>query len=687
MDAWVIKGGGSSEAGPLVSLASASERFRACCAAVVERFGHAGGLRGEAQARALRAACEGRDALVLLPTGGGKSLCYQAAAFQGGPGDAGVVAVVSPLVALMENQVAAARARGVGAELLASSQGKRERDRVLADLRLRQPETRLLYVTPEALAEGGGEGGGDGGGMKFAGRVLCDLARRGLLRLVAVDEAHCVSQWGTSFRPSYRRLGILTRCEGLRGVPVMALTATASGAVEEDIRTSLGLRDGLEVVRGGADRPNVRYEVRYADALNRAYAEATGRDAWDGTYVDLLELVRGALAADADAAVLVYATKKDDCGELAGRLRRDGVDARPYHAGMADRERERVARGWAKPKAPSPRCVVGTVAFGMGIDKGRVPLVAHWNLPKTLAHFYQESGRAGRDGSASRSVVYYAEGDVQSQAFIVQRQQQLDRQQQQRQRSGAGSGAGSGSGSSGQGPDAFEAFQAMVRFCTAPVCRRKQVLAHFGGGNEGGGRRPQGSRDACCDVCAEGARGVQARMDAGDASAAYGSPEVDPIAAACFGMQGRGGRGRGGAWEEDGDDRENEAPPVDEEEEEEDDAWFGAMEPPTRGDQAGGGAGGLRDDFWAQMERAEARAAAGAGPGASFRTRLGPVAARLGGAHGHPAHKPPAQVPRPVLRGASSLLGGTNRPRPVNSGFKRPRPLDPPVPTTALSRR
>ena len=325
------------------------------------------------QREAIDAALGRRDALVILPTGGGKSVCYQVPAACG----CGLVLVVSPLIALMDDQVAGAREAGLEAGALHSNLAAAERSRTYA--RAAGGDLHLLYVSPERF-------------------VLGDLieACGPRLGLIAVDEAHCVSHWGHDFRPEYRQLAAVL--DRLPGVPRMALTATATPAVQDDIVVQLGLRDPLRLV-GHPDRPNLIFRC-----LPRH---------------DQAAQVAEALAAHRGEGAIVYAQTRKEVERLAGALRKTGVEARAYHAGLDADERSEVQRRFVDEDLA---VVVATVAFGMGIDKADVRLVAHCDLPLSLEHYYQEAGRAGRDGQRALCLLLYAHGDERMQQRLIKSQ-------------------------------------------------------------------------------------------------------------------------------------------------------------------------------------------------------------------------------------------------------------------------
>ena len=363
------------------------------------RFGHLEFRHG--QYRAVRAALAGRSALVVLPTGGGKSLCYQVPALVLD----GLCVVVSPLISLMQDQVHAARSRGIRAAALTSAQPQPERERVLRDL-----ETgglRLLYVAPERLVGSG---------------LIGVLRRRGVA-LLAVDEAHCVSEWGHDFRPAYRRIGYARLA--LSRPPTLALTATATRAVRDDIVGTLRL-GVCERIVGSFDRPNLSFAVTQVknDAERRRRLLA------------MLKPYRG--------SAIVYVPTRVGAERWARSLLMAGVRAAPYHAGLEHGVRRGVQHEFL---ADHLDCVVATSAFGMGIDKPNVRAVVHLGLSTSLESYYQEAGRAGRDGRRSRCEMFWTREDLRLQRLIV--------------------------------PDPRK-LEPLLRYISAFGCRRELLLRHFG---------------------------------------------------------------------------------------------------------------------------------------------------------------------------------------------------------------
>ena len=338
---------------------------------------HFGWNRFRAGQRAVvEAVLEGRDALAVLPTGGGKSLCYQLPALVRD----GLVVVISPLVALMEDQVLALQKRGITAACLHAGLDPGRRQQAMA--RLRDESLRLLYIAPERLQ---GEA---------TRQMLENHASEGRLVALAVDEAHCISAWGHDFRPDYRRLGMIRRL--CPGVPMLALSATAAPRVRADILRLLDLRSPLVQV-SSARRVNLNYTMqrRPRDPMPQV--------------LEALEQSRG--------AALIYARTRRSVELWAERLREHKVDATPYHAGLDPVTRRTALTRFLEQKRP---VLVATVAFGMGVDRGDVGLVLHLDLPATPEGYLQESGRAGRDGQPASCLVLFSPGDRTTLSWAMQ---------------------------------------------------------------------------------------------------------------------------------------------------------------------------------------------------------------------------------------------------------------------------
>src|ERR1700722_11734879 len=317
----------------------------------------------------------GRDVFALLPTGGGKSLCFQLPAVM----REGLTVVISPLIALMKDQVDGLSAAGVPATFLNSTLDADEARRRLRGLH--QGAYRLLYIAPARLG---------------LASLMRDLAQWNVTRF-AIDEAHCISEWGHDFRPEYRRLAELRRA--FPDVPLLALTATATERVRRDIVTSLELRDPAVYV-ASFNRPNLQYRV--APKLN--------------TFRELLEFVR----ERGRESGIVYAASRRQAENLAEKLTEAGIPALPYHAGLESRQRtfnqERFRRD-------DVRVICATIAFGMGIDKPNVRYVVHYDLPKNLESYYQETGRAGRDGLPADCLLFFSQADAAKQLGFTQEQE------------------------------------------------------------------------------------------------------------------------------------------------------------------------------------------------------------------------------------------------------------------------
>ncbi|WP_313356673.1 DNA helicase RecQ [Microbacterium sp.] len=381
-------------------------------------------FRGD-QAAIVEHVVGGEDAVVLMPTGGGKSITYQVPALV----REGTGLVISPLIALMHDQVDALRANGVRAEYLNSTQAPDERREV--ERAYLAGELDLIYVAPERLSSA----------------QTTQLLQRGTLSVIAIDEAHCVSQWGHDFRPDYLALGDLA--ERFPGVPRMALTATATRATHQELTERLGLGRAEHFV-ASFDRPNIQYRIVPKVEVRR----------------QLVEFIR---SQPEGAAGIVYALSRKSVEQTAEHLASKGFDALPYHAGLPAEVR---AANQARFLREDGVVMVATIAFGMGIDKPDVRFVAHIDLPKSVEGYYQETGRAGRDGEPSVAWMAYGLGDVVQQRRMID-QSPGDRTFKMRM---------------GQHLDA------MLALCETVACRRQNLLRYFG----------QDS-DACgnCDTCLE----------------------------------------------------------------------------------------------------------------------------------------------------------------------------------------
>ena len=369
---------------------------------------------------------DGQDVFGVMPTGGGKSLCYQLPATL----LEGTAVVVSPLIALMKDQVDAANANGIQAAFLNSTQAPDEQREVLQ--RYRAGELDLLYLAPERLSLSG---------------FLDQLRQtpREKPAFFAIDEAHCLSEWGHDFRPDYLFLSRLK--SAFPGVPMAAFTATATRQVAADIEQQLSLQNAVKV-RASFDRQNLYYEIR-------------SKTDWRQQMLDFLKARPG-------QSGIIYRTSRKDVESTANFLQDEGIAAKPYHAGLPLKERSATQEAFLRDDTP---VIVATIAFGMGIDKPDVRFVLHGDLPKTIEGYYQETGRAGRDGEPSHCLLLYGPGDAGR--LLRFTDEIADETERQRTR---------------------DLLRAMDEFARIPSCRRKRLLAYF---NENLGKENCGSCDYC----------------------------------------------------------------------------------------------------------------------------------------------------------------------------------------------
>ncbi|CAA6814729.1 MAG: ATP-dependent DNA helicase RecQ [uncultured Sulfurovum sp.] len=349
------------------------------------------------------------DVLMILPTGGGKSLCYQLPSLL----MEGITVVVSPLLALMHDQVVALQSNDIPAAMLSSMQTLEEAQEI--EQKLRNGEIKLLYVAPERLTNA----------------YFLNLLHQLPINFFVIDEAHCVSEWGHEFRENYRRLSLLK--EQFSTTPIAAFTATATKAVEQDIATNLGLQNPMRV-RGSLFRENLSVNARHRIKDGRAQL---------GEFLKLHK----------DESGIIYTLSRKSTENIASFLQGKGIEAKAYHAGLATEEKNTT---YADFVADRVQIVVATIAFGMGIDKSNIRFVVHMTLPKTIENFYQEIGRAGRDGLESETLLLFSAQDIVQQKSFIEDLPETPYKEH-----------------------AFNKLEAMVRFANSENCRHQSVAAYF----------------------------------------------------------------------------------------------------------------------------------------------------------------------------------------------------------------
>ncbi len=372
------------------------------------------------QEEVIDAILDKKDVLMILPTGGGKSLCYQLPTLL----MEGVTVVVSPLLALMHDQVMALRANGISAAMLSSMQDMEESRQI--EQQLQQGEIKLLYVAPERLTNS----------------YFLSLLHRLAINFFVVDEAHCVSEWGHEFRENYRRLSLLK--EQFPTTPVAAFTATATKAVEADIAANLGLK-APKRVRGSLFRENLTIHAKHRIKDGR-------------------EQLLAFLSQHRGESGIIYTLSRKSTESVSQFLQSKGIEARAYHAGLSTEEKNRTYKAFVEDRV---EIVVATIAFGMGIDKSNIRFVVHMTMPKTLENYYQEIGRAGRDGLEAETLLLFSAADIVQQKMFIEDLPETPYKQH-----------------------AFNKLESMVRFANSEGCRHQSIAAYF-----------DDRIDACVDKC------------------------------------------------------------------------------------------------------------------------------------------------------------------------------------------
>jgi ATP-dependent DNA helicase RecQ len=374
------------------------------------------------QKQAMECVSRGQDSIVVLPTGGGKSLCYQAPAVT----MQGLTVVVSPLISLMKDQVDALKECGVPAARIDSSLSAYEQQAVFSAVR--NKKLKLLYLSPERLVSDG----------------FVELLRKTGVSFIAIDEAHCVSMWGHNFRPEYRQLGLLKKV--FADVTIGAYTATAIEQVRNDIAEQLHLNNPMMLI-GSFDRPNLVYKVRRR--------------------VNKMKQVCAVLDRHKGESGIIYCIRRKDVDAMCAQLAAKGYNVAPYHAGMTDKDRKKNQDSFITEKVET---IVATIAFGMGIDKSNVRYLIHTGMPKSIEHYQQETGRAGRDGLEAECCLFYSGGDYGIWKSLM----------------------------SDMKPEAHEIamfkLSRIYNYCTGGVCRHKAILRYFG-------QELDKTNCSACDMC------------------------------------------------------------------------------------------------------------------------------------------------------------------------------------------
>jgi RecQ family ATP-dependent DNA helicase len=478
------------------------------------------------QREVINATIAGHDVFLQAATSFGKSLCFQLPASIA----TGITVVVSPLLALMTNQINAARALGIRTESISSNIPQSERNRIVSDLKCGHPETRLLYVTPELCA------------MDHFRKLLNTIHTQGQLIRIAIDEVHCISEWGHDFRPAYKELSWLKKTLILPSVPIIALTATATPRVRNDIVKCLGLNPLISPTQTAGTpgkatkffstttaRPNIHYEVRY-------FSESSPKDdSGDDLFANLVSWLTSISTRRVNLLVSLSASQSQPptpsdltpiCGiiyvplrataeNLASRLSSSSITASAYHAGLEPATRAWIQTTFLHPPIPSVEdactlagsfnIIVATTAFGMGIDAPSVRFVVHYGMPRGLESFVQESGRAGRDGKAASSVVLYTREERDRVRFRVAQ----DVTKELNKKAGGGGSPAQRAMAQAQARSKGESLEKAIDYCEeTSKCRHEIISAYFGDGE-------MPVCDFACDFCKEGAVGLKKRKERG----------------------------------------------------------------------------------------------------------------------------------------------------------------------------